>query len=515
MYGRAWQALASSQWAEAQRAFALTVSREPGRGEAWLGLALAFWRAGDRFAGLGAARRAAELAPASVDALVLLADILRDIGDLNGARVALEAACEIDPASAPTLRLLSDVYRRLRRPADALAVARRALECDPSSIDGLVSVADALLATESFAEAEKIYRIAIACDRHALRAAFGLGRVALAQAAWQDARAAFERALEIDPNDPDVRYNLALLDLRFGAYREGFAAYPAIMDTASDGARYYYYREGIPRWSGDPPAGRRLVISLDQGLGDQIMMARFFARLPESTPAIVVETLPASMTLFQRNFTNVRFERFTHWRPPASLDVHLPMMQLPCIANIAVASDISGEAYLRADPERVQRWKERLGDDRDVRHVGIVWHGNPLNTRERWRAAALRHWAPLARVAGVRFHSLQLDATETEIAEAPFQLSPMHTWIGDMDDTATLMTALDGIISVDTSTIHLAGALGRPAWLANSLVGDFRWGVAGAESPWYASVRIVRQTVCDEWQPVFQQIAFELECAWL
>ena len=366
-----------------------------------------------------------------------------------------------------------------------------------------------MVANEELASAEKAYRIVLALDRHALRAAFGLGCVALARADWSQAQDWFERALDIAPHDPDVRYRLALLHLRFGRYREGFASYPAIMDTDSDGARYYYHYEGVPRWNGEALAGRRLVIASDQGLGDHIMMARFLTTLPVHDPPIVVETPSPLMTLFQRNFVNVRFERFTHWRPARTLDVHLPIMQLPCLADIATAADICGKAYLRADPLRVQGWRDRLGGDRNVRHVGIVWHGNRTNTRDRWRAAPLRHWAPLANVAGVHFHSLQLDASETEMAAAPFPISPTHP--EDMDDTAALMTALDAVVTVDTSTVHLAGALGRPTWLANSLVSDYRWGIDGIDSPWYSSVRIIRQTTCDNWEPVFQTIAYRFE----
>ncbi len=111
---------------------------------------------------------------------------------------------------------------------------------------------------------------------------------------------------------------------------------------------------------------------------------------------------------------------------------------------------------------------------------------------------------------GVRFHSLQLDADEAEIATAPFALAPAHRLLGDMNDTAALMTALDAVISVDTSTLHLAGALGRPAWLPNPLVSDYRWRIDGVETPWYDSVRIIRQTAADDWTPVFRTIAAEL-----
>ena len=450
------------------------------------------------------------MAPESADAHTVVGAIQRQIGDLEGAARALGVARELDPANAGILRLLSDVYRRALRPADALTAVSHALEIDPSSIESLVCLADAMLANEELADAERIYRVALALDRRMLRAAFGLGRVALARADWKEAEAFFERALDITPDNPDVRYNLALLHLRFGRYREGFAAYPAIMDTESDGARYYYHYQGVPRWNGEALNGRKLLIASDQGLGDHIMMVRFLKTLTVDQSALVVETPAPLVTLFQRNFANVRFERFTHWRPASTLDLHIPIMQLPCLAGIAAASDLCGDAYLRADPLRVQAWKARLGGSRNVRHVGIVWHGNRTNTRERWRAAPLRSWAPLANVPGVHFHSLQLDATEAEIADAPFALSPTRLDSEDMSDMAALLTALDAVVSVDTSTVHLAGALGRPTWLANSLVSDFRWGIDGVDSPWYSSVRLVRQTTCDDWEPVFQTIAAEL-----
>ncbi len=138
------------------------------------------------------------------------------------------------------------------------------------------------------------------------------------------------------------------------------------------------------------------------------MMARFFAALPRSTPAITVETPPPLLELFARNFDNVHFERFTHWVPASSWDLQLPITQLPCLNGISTASDIPGTPYLQADPEGVRRWQRHLGEDRNTCNVGIVWHGNVQNTRDRWRAAPLRFWEPLAARAG---RALPLAAT--------------------------------------------------------------------------------------------------------
>jgi tetratricopeptide (TPR) repeat protein len=477
--------------------------------ESVLGLARELWRNGDRFAALGAARKAVEIAPHNAHAQAVFGAIQRQVGYTDGAVRALEAACELEPADPEMLRMLSDVYRRARRAPEALRAAKRALEVD-SSLESLVCLGYAQLANDAVAEAEEAFRSTLADDGWDARGWLGYARVAGARADWRAASAALACAHEIAPTDPDVRYALAIMDLRCGRYADGYAAYPAIMDTDSDSARYVYYYQGVPRWNGDALNGRRLVIASDQGLGDHIMMARFFAALPASTPPVIVETPPALLALFRHNFPNVHFEEFTHWQPPATWDVHLPITQLPCLNGIATAADIPRAPYLRADPLQVNLWRERLGEGGNVRHVGIVWHGNRQNTRDRWRAAPLRFWEPLADVPGVRFHSLQLNADDAEFATAPFALAPTHRLLGDMNDTAALMTALDAVISVDTSTLHLAGALGRPAWLPNPLVSDYRWGIDGVDTPWYDSVRIIRQTAADDWTPVFREIAGEL-----
>jgi tetratricopeptide (TPR) repeat protein len=477
--------------------------------ESVLGLARELWRNGDRFAALGAARKAVEIAPQDVHAQVVFAAMQRQVGYVDGAVRSLEVACELAPADSGVLRMLSDVYRRARRAPEALRAAERALELDPS-LENVVSLGYAQLANDALAEAEATFRATLADDGWDARGWLGFARVAGARADWSAALAALECACEIAPGDPDVRYALAIMHLRFGRYAEGYAAYPAIMDTDSDGARYFYHHQGVPRWNGDALDGRRLVIASDLGLGDHIMMARFFAGLPHATPPVIVETPPALLALFQYNFPAVHFEAFTHWQSAEAWDVQLPVTQLPCLKGIATAADIPGAAYLRADPRLVDAWRARLGGAGNVRHVGIIWHGNRENTRDRWRAAPLRFWEPLADVPAVRFHSLQRDADLAEIAAAPFPLAPAHRLIGDMSDTAALMTALDAVISVDTSTLHLAGALGRPAWFPNPLVSDYRWRIDGAETPWYPSVRIIRQAGADDWTPVFHTIAAEL-----
>jgi len=465
---------------------------------------------GAEIAALGAARRAAAANPNVLAAQLTLGRLCEQIGYARDAIAAFEAASRLAPLNAAVLRRLANAYRRGGRVREGLVIADTAAALDPQSALTYLCLGDALLANDVALAARRMYERALAIDPRLALAECGIGAAHLADAGWNEARGAFERALRLDPMCAEARYNLALIELRNGEYRAGFADYPAIMLTAEQRPRYHYYYAGVPLWDGTP-GDRRLVIAFEQGLGNQIMMARFFSRLPRFGGAIAIEAPPTMLSLLRRNFPALEFARFTHWQPLDVMDVHLPLMQLPAVLEVTEAAQLAMDApYLTADPVRIDELRRRLDLEAGVRHVGIVWHGNRENLRERWRAAPLPAWAPLAGLPGVRFHSLQLGATPDELSQAPFAIAPTHELIRDMDDTAALTALMDLIISVDTSVAHLAGALGRPVWMANPYLSDYRWGIGRTDSPWYPSLRIFGQCVRDDWQTVFSEIAARL-----
>jgi hypothetical protein len=149
--------------------------------------------------------------------------------------------------------------------------------------------------------------------------------------------------------------------------------------------------------------------------------------------------------------------------------------------------------------EREARWRDRLGEA-SARRVGLVWAGNPRSTApgsdiDSRRSIDPALLAPLAEVPGIEWHSLQLGpAARCGARLAPgFRLRDMTAQIGDFADTAALMANLDLVISVDTSVVHVAGAIGAPTWMLNRFDSHWRWGPDGEATPWYPSVRIFRQ----------------------
>jgi tetratricopeptide (TPR) repeat protein len=487
------------------------LKRAPHDAAAWHALALAFAGEGDQVAALGAARCAVAENPNFLAAQLTLGRLCERIGYAQDAIGAFEAASRLAPLNAGVLRRLADAYRRGGRVKDALVLADTAAALDPQSALTYLCLGDALLANRVAPAARRMYGRALALDPHLALAECGAGAVALSDADWTEARAAFGRALNLDSNCALARYNLALLELRFGNYRAGFAGYPAIMQTAEQRPRYHYYYAGVPLWDGAELGDRRLVIAYEQGLGNQIMMARYFNELSRFGKAITIEAPPAILALLRRNFPALKFERFTGWQSTDAMDVHLPLMQLPAVLNVVSEAQIAqGVPYLVSDPLRIDVFRNRLQLEPGVRHVGIVWHGNRDNARELWRAAPLAAWAPLADVPGIRLHSLQFGATPDELSQLPVRPAPTHELITEMDDTAALAGLMDLIITVDTSMVHLAGALGRPTWMVSPFTSDYRWGIGRTDSPWYPTLRIFGQRDPDDWRPVFAAMAAEL-----
>jgi len=195
----------------------------------------------------------------------------------------------------------------------------------------------------------------------------------------------------------------------------------------------------------------------------------------------------------------------------------LPLMSLPLLFGTRLESIPAEVPYLRADPQRVAGWRDQLQADASFK-VGIAWQGNPQAERTglRDRSVPLAHFAPLAAVPNVRLFSLQrFDGIEqlrtVDFASCICVPDPaLDSGEDAFADTAALMMQLDLIVSSDTSIAHLAGALGRPVWVALKFAPDWRWLLGRANSPWYPSMRLFRQPAPRQWGPVFADMAERL-----
>jgi Glycosyltransferase family 9 (heptosyltransferase) len=204
---------------------------------------------------------------------------------------------------------------------------------------------------------------------------------------------------------------------------------------------------------------------------------------------------------------------------PSGFDYYTALLSVPLALRAVPANCPARIPYLRAEPERVEAWRERLGDDGF--RIGICWQGNKASEIDAGRSFPLRHFEGIAKLPDVRLISLQKNDGVEQLFDLPPAMK-VETLGEDFDasidafiDTAAVMETLDLVITSDTAIAHLAGALGRPVWVALKHVPDWRWLLERADSPWYPTMRLFRQRARDDWTGVFaameRQVATQME----
>jgi hypothetical protein len=270
-----------------------------------------------------------------------------------------------------------------------------------------------------------------------------------------------------------------------------------------------------PRWADAALHGRSLLLVSDAGHGDLIQMVRYAPLLKERGAAqITLYGQPAAVRLLAGCAGLDRVLGFDAPLPRDGWDLWAPVMSLPYLCGTDLDTVPAPTPYLHADPTRVAHWRRRLASPAAGRgglRVGLVWRGNPKHESDDDRSMpGLATLAPLGLVAGVRLFSLQAGAGGADALDPPpgLGLEPLGAPLGDFAETAAIVVNLDLVIAVDTSIVHLAGALGVPAWvLLGAYKPDWRWLDGRDDTPWYPGrMRIFRQTRAGDWAAPIAQV---------
>jgi tetratricopeptide (TPR) repeat protein len=316
----------------------------------------------------------------------------------------------------------------------------------------------------------------------------------------------YRRAIAIAPRvvQPHVNLSMALL-ARFDL-AEGFAELEHRLRRRSAA------RVDLPRWNGEPLAGRRLLVTEEQGHGDMMQYARFLPEAARRGGKIIVECQPGLERLFAMIEGVSACTTFGAPRLPADLTV--AMMSLPHVLGCHTIERLSAALpYLRAPAVR----NIAMPDEPGFR-IGIVWtakRGDGLLYARRAldrRSCPLQAFQPLAGLPGVRLYSLQKGPAVADLAASGLPIRDLGSDCRDFAATAAAIAAMDLVISVDTSVAHLAGGLGVPLWvLLAAGQADYRWGPAGETTPWYPSARLFRADGSGGWPGLMTRVAAALQ----
>lgn len=261
-----------------------------------------------------------------------------------------------------------------------------------------------------------------------------------------------------------------------------------------------------PRWKGDPLAGRRLLITAEQGLGDTVQMARYLPMLTAvGDGSIALEVQPESLSLLQYNFPSFTFvERKLNEAPEVEFDCWIGMMSLPYHLH-AWADRIPGRSgYLHAPADNLAYWEERVEQmsPRNGPRIGLAWSGQPAHRADRRRSVPFQLMMAFARRVDITFFALQ-----TKVPEGlPQNVVNVTEEMLTLGDTAALVAQMDLVITVDTSIVHIAGALAKRTWLLLPKRYEWRWGLEGETNDWYDTVTVIRQQEHANWREVLSEV---------
>ena len=313
----------------------------------------------------------------------------------------------------------------------------------------------------------------------------------------------FRRAIDLSPDFADAHFNLGILLLALGDYEHGWIEYE--WRTRRPGyADYANYPFGMPRWRGEPLAGRKVLVHAEQGLGDTIQCARFLERLADDGAQVDLFCQASLMPLMQRVAGVERAWATLDERP--THDFHAPIIDVAAHYLPTIEAAHWMGPYISALPERVSEWASFFADARRPL-VGIAWKGNAKQVNDRMRSLTPELALELSDLAqGVTFVNLQ----PGEPPPAGAKWIDAGSRIRDWDGTLAIIDSLNLVVSVDTAVAHAAGAMGKPVWLLRWFSPDWRWGASGETTRWYPSMRIFWQDGPGDWSRVLNRAGSEL-----
>ncbi len=425
-------------------------------------------------------------------------------GEVDAAIESYEESLALDPGQAQARNNLGNLYKGRGRIQDAIAAYR-----DAVAIDGGLAEAQLNLGITLWNIGENVQ--AIACLRTALElwpafaeAGVGLGYLLEQEGDAMGALECFRGAIAAKPDFAEAHFNYALQLLLHGEYRTGWKEYE--WRVRLPGFDEKWPEAGGLRWDGSPLEGRSILLFAEQGFGDAIQFVRYVPMVAERGGTVMVRCQPKLKALLE-SVPGVSAVLTTE-EPVPAYDICSFLMSLPHLFGTSLETIPASVPYVRPDAGKALRWKARLAANDALLKVGLCWATDAQSRISSLKSLTLEMLAPLGTIPGVTYYSLQKGVAASQALQPPqgMTMIDLSTEIEDFSDTAALISNLDLVISIDTATAHLAGAMGRRVWTMTHFPPDWHWLLRREDSPWYPSMRLFRKGPADAWEQVVSRV---------
>ena len=493
---------------QAIEAYRDLISLAPQFGPGYRNLALALEQAGELAEALSVCRQAVNLRPNDLEAYLAMASLLLKLERTDQAISMYQLAALAAPGRSDVQASLAAALTRQGRLDEASAACRKAIELSPQNAGAYLNLGIIHSNKDDPEGAVEAYRKAISIDPNLpggfANLGLALSNLGLSEAAIE----ASSRAIDLRPADPQLHYHHAILLLFAGDLKAGFREFEWRLSHPDP--RFRPRSPDVPRWRGEHRNGRTLLIHAEQGLGDTLQFVRFVSAAAATGGPVVLEVQPQLAELLRSSLDVTVISRDEPARP---FDLHVPLMSLAYELGTTMETVPTKVPYIKAAPAKSAEWRQRLAKYSGFK-VGVVWAANPAPSYDRKRSLSAEAVLSRLLIPGVQLFSLQKEPRADDhpcLERLKGEVVDLGPHLANFADTAAAASAMDLVITVDTSVAHMAAALGKPTWILLPHALCWRWLHEREDSPWYPTVRLFRQHRPGDWESVLSRLPGEME----
>jgi len=484
--------------------------------EAWLNLGVSLKSLGRVKDSVAAYREAIALRPEMPEAHNNLGLALQQLGEQEEAMAAIRRAIELRPKYPRAYANLSQSLLKLDRIPEAEECCRKAIELDPAMVDGYLNLGLVLMAQNRQEETAEVFRKVARMQPDDTKSLSNLGVAEKEIGAIHRACDLQRLANAIDLEEPTPLWNDAHVRMLAGDFAVGWERYESRWGTGDFKTSIRPWVETTPIWKGEPIGNRALLLHVEQGVGDTTQFCRYIPQICADNPGaeVIVEVQRSVLKLLQNSFSGIpRLFFLAHNEiagqnlPP--FDLHLPMASLPRVSGTRFDSVPCAAGYLKAPKPR------RYRQDGDALVVGISWKS--IGSTGRKRSLTIERMCRMLAKPGVRLIDLQYGDTKEERQQLLEQHGIALHHDDDVDAKASLadfsdqVAGCDLVVSIDNTTVHIAGALGVPCWVVLPWLPDWRWMLRREDTPWYDSLKLYRPPAIHAWEPMLERLEADFD----
>jgi len=443
-----------------------------------------------------------------------LGNTFKELRRYSEALESYDEAIRINPKFAQAYMNRGSALRDQGRYADALASYSKSIQLDPNDPVTFLNYGNALRDLGRYDEALSLYDYAISLNPDLPMVFNNRGNVLSDLGLISKAIASYERALYLKPDYPEANWNKSMAFLANGQFDEGFELYEWRWRNAKFGG---LARTTLgPLWLGSQSlSGKAILLQVEQGVGDIIQFCRYVKPLSDLGAHVILETPKKLGALL--NSLDARYEVVSVDDALPHYDYRCPIMSLPRAFKTNLHNIPLSQGYLKADQKRVSQIQEeiRLKNPDSKKLCGISWLSKADKTGL-FRSVHLKDFISMLAEDDLLYVNLQYGEVDEEIAQVEkdlgvtvINLDSVNKY-DDIDGLAAIIQACDLVISIDNTTVHLAGALGKDTRVLLPYVPEWRWMLGRKDSPWYQSLRLYRQPAVFDWVGAFANLKEDL-----